>query len=494
MPTNPEVSGVSRDPIMRVALVDPDWERRDAVRRVFPAQEGLVVVEYGSLPPNLEDLARELARGYFFVMIGINGHEDTVALAEILGARGACVVACYTAKRDFHQMTRLMRAGVRELFTLPLDPEELSSALKRTAVLSTCPASPPPARRVDDDEVDHKRRKGLSIHGGPGIFDVMLSVVGMFHRMAAAPEAPAPVRASTPATAPAGAAVVPGESRTNSPTRVDFSVYAPHPVKPGSSFLINIWANLPEQRAEMLERAAGPGEKVEVGSRGGILLPAETPLFLALRLDRFKIDNPMEPFEWRGQVTNVSFLVSVPGDLSPATYPGQIGLLRNGMLIGKFYFEIVVSAATTSAPDPPVTQAKLRPEWVRSAFASYSSHDRDKVVQRVQGITATGVDVFLDVASLRTGGDWQQQLLRAIETRDIFYLFWSRFAKASEHVEREWRVALEKKGIHFIHPIPLEDPQTVPPPGELSRLDFHDIYLSILKASAPGESAASGSA
>jgi serine/threonine protein kinase len=271
--------------------------------------------------------------------------------------------------------------------------------------------------------------------------------------------------------------------------RVDFSVYAPYPIQPGSSFLLNVWASLPSQRAEMVERAAGPSRKVEVGSRGGILVPSQTPLFLRLRLDRFQIDNLIEPFAWHGEITNVSFFVSAPAEIPSGSYPGEVQLLDGGLLLGKFYFEVVVAAAKTAGAP---SQAELRSEWVRSAFASYSSQDREKVVQRVQGITATGVQVFLDVTSLRTGHDWQQQLIRAIDATDIFYLFWSRFAKASPHVEREWRAALEKKGLGFIHPIPLEDPRHAHPPEELSSLHFNDIYLTILHATSSGEPPAMG--
>ena len=82
--------------------------------------------------------------------------------------------------------------------------------------------------------------------------------------------------------------------------------------------------------------------------------------------------------------------------------------------------------------------------------------------------------------------------MRAIESADVFYLFWSRFAKASEHVEREWRAALDKKGLAFIHPIPLEDPRKAQPPDELSSLHFNDIYLAILKTSTPSDSPANG--
>jgi hypothetical protein len=271
-----------------------------------------------------------------------------------------------------------------------------------------------------------------------------------------------------------------GASPEASQARVDFSVYAPPRVQPGSSFLLNVWASLPGQRAEMVERATGPGRKVEMGSRGGVLLPSETPLLLRLRLDGFALDNPMEPFAWHGEVTNVSFLVSAPAQLAPGAYPGEVQLLDGGMLTAKLYFEVTVAAAQGVGATPPASQAELRAEWVRSAFASYASPDREKVVQRVQGITAAGVKVYLDVASLRTGHEWKKQLFHAIENADVFYLFWSRFAKASEHVETEWRTALDKKGLAFIHPIPLEDPRQAQPPDELSSLHFNDIYLAIL--------------
>jgi hypothetical protein len=307
-----------------------------------------------------------------------------------------------------------------------------------------------------------------------------------------APAPPSPVTALSGPRVATPPATNTGEPRETPQARVDFSVYAPSSVQPGSSFLLNVWACLPGQRAEMVERATGPSRKVEAGSRGGILLPSETPLLLRLSLDGFSLDNPIEPFAWHGQVTNVSFLVSAPAQLAPGAYPGQVQLLDGGMLIGKFYFEVVVAVAQAAGATAPAKQAELRSEWMRSAFASYASPDREKVVQRVQGITAAGVNVYLDVASLRTGHEWEKQLFDAIESADVFYLFWSSFARVSKNVEREWRTALDKKGLAFIHPIPLEDPRLALPPDELRSLHFNDIYLAILKTSQSGDSPADG--
>ena len=54
----------------------------------------------------------------------------------------------------------------------------------------------------------------------------------------------------------------------------------------------------------------------------------------------------------------------------------------------------------------------VREQRLRTAFASYASQDRDAVLARVQGIQKAlpSLDVFLDVASLRSGQRWKEQL------------------------------------------------------------------------------------
>ena len=92
------------------------------------------------------------------------------------------------------------------------------------------------------------------------------------------------------------------------------------------------------------------------------------------------------------------------------------------------------------------------------------------------------LDVFLDVLSLRSGEDWAQALVRTIPASDVFYLFWSEHAKRSEWVEREWRCALEIRGLDFIDPVPLVSPELVPPPAELAAKHFNDWVLAFMRA------------
>jgi hypothetical protein len=85
----------------------------------------------------------------------------------------------------------------------------------------------------------------------------------------------------------------------------------------------------------------------------------------------------------------------------------------------------------------------------------------------------------MDVKSLRSGENYEARLLEEIASRDVFFLFWSKAARASQWVEKEWRFALWKRGADFIDPIPLVTPNEVPPPRELAEtLHFGDWTLA----------------
>jgi hypothetical protein len=117
------------------------------------------------------------------------------------------------------------------------------------------------------------------------------------------------------------------------------------------------------------------------------------------------------------------------------------------------------------------------------AFASYASKDRPRVLARVQRIEKLGVKVFVDVRDLKANDPYPTYLLNQIDGSDVLYLFWSRHAKESKWVEREWRYGLEKRGIDFIDPVPLVDPRKAAPPSELgAQKHFSDWVLAYIEA------------
>ena len=90
------------------------------------------------------------------------------------------------------------------------------------------------------------------------------------------------------------------------------------------------------------------------------------------------------------------------------------------------------------------------------------------------------MDIFFDVESLRSGDDWKKKIRREIDKRDILFLCWSKYARDSEWVDYEWRSALKIKGADSIEPIPIESPESCPPPDELGGKHFNDKLLYII--------------
>ena len=119
---------------------------------------------------------------------------------------------------------------------------------------------------------------------------------------------------------------------------------------------------------------------------------------------------------------------------------------------------------------------------LRSAFISYASADRAKVVARIQGIqlACPDMDLFFDAESLRRGEHWETRLYQEIAQRDLFYLFWSQNAATSDWVQKELRYAMAQKTADYIEPIPLEGPESCPPPQCLMDKHFNDWTLRYL--------------
>ena len=119
----------------------------------------------------------------------------------------------------------------------------------------------------------------------------------------------------------------------------------------------------------------------------------------------------------------------------------------------------------------------------KTAFASYSSKDREIVLFCLQGIKKIlpNLDIFIDRLSLHSGDDWEKKLIQHVPKKDVFYLFWSVSSAQSEWVDKEWRLALKKRGLEYINPVPIDEPEYAPPPKELDSLHFNDVYLPYIK-------------
>ncbi len=282
--------------------------------------------------------------------------------------------------------------------------------------------------------------------------------------------------------------IVLGVNPPASPDAVEFALTGPEMFGAASSVVLDVWAFLPQGRTEVWRRARKEhGDETSMKTEGPVMVERGAVLEVTLDIRDLEIPEPRSAIPWTGKIGKTTFLVRVPAGLNPGRREGNASVYLRGVRLARLFF--VVEIASTLPADKPTHRRMLENREIRpsTAFVSYASRDRREVLKRVQGIEKAGVDVFLDVKSLRSGERYEQRLLQQIDSRDVFYLFWSQAARVSSWVEKEWRFALGRRGIDFIDPVPLVNPSRVPPPRELAdELHFNDWVQAYLASEANG--------
>ena len=292
-----------------------------------------------------------------------------------------------------------------------------------------------------------------------------------------APEtAPPPPAALSPVVAEAK--IVPANlTRDN----VQFTLTGPATLAAGDVYELLFWMHVEEQRATVLARAASelrlPFDQMAVKSEGPYPLERGTRLSVRFDIAGLTCIDNYKWITWTGEIGKTTFIVEVPADTAQKAYIGSASIRLNDCEIACMSFVVRVGAAKGAVEQIPSTTTAHR-----KAFASYASEDRDAVLERVQGMEKLGAEVFVDVISLRSGDNWEAELVKHIADADVFYLFWCHHAKASEWVSKEWQLALRAKGLDFIDPVPLESPQQAPPPKQLASKHFNAPVLAFIAA------------
>ncbi len=149
---------------------------------------------------------------------------------------------------------------------------------------------------------------------------------------------------------------------------------------------------------------------------------------------------------------------------------GRITFTVEGVIVADVPISIFVGSAGGDAHSAAPVSA-TRPVY-QAIFCSYS-HQDTQIVERVErAYKALGLDFLRDVVLLKSGQDWNAELLRMIDRADIFQLFWSNTAAASKYVRQEWEHALNlHRPLGFIRPVYWQQPM-LPPPPELAAIHF----------------------
>ncbi len=254
---------------------------------------------------------------------------------------------------------------------------------------------------------------------------------------------------------------------------VKFSVYVKENIKRSESFILDVWAYKVSQFSIVQEKIKQYNRDIQLAEK--TVKPIKESTMLNIYLSIEDIDYEQEDFiYWMGEPENATFKIKLPDDYQKNSAVGTVQVKCEGMTIVKLDFEILIDQSEI---------VNFGTNYIKTAFASYASNDRAEVLKRIQGINKAlpDLDIYVDSIKLRSGENWLNELEKHIPNKDVFYLFWSKDAAKSKWVEKEWKMALDKKDISYIDPVPLDDPMDTPPPNELSALHFNDAYLAYIK-------------
>jgi TIR domain len=261
---------------------------------------------------------------------------------------------------------------------------------------------------------------------------------------------------------------------------VDCTVFAPTFAVPGETVFLQVFAHLVEQtdEARRLAREFDPEAERRAFKTLEAIVRRESILMFELQMERVAVADRVQSLVWQGRPASVQFEVGVPAGARPGAYVGAVTVSLDSVPIGhvKFKLAVVPPRRHGERSTEPVGDAAAR---YRNAFVSYSSEDRQAVLERVQMLRPLGIDFFQDLLDLDPGDRWERKLYLSIDQCDLFLLFWSRHAKASRWVRTETQYALKRKGDDdfappVIHPVILEGPPIPRPWPELAHMHFGD--------------------
>ncbi len=264
------------------------------------------------------------------------------------------------------------------------------------------------------------------------------------------------------------------EGSRNAAEPVQFSAYYPREAAP------NAWQPL---RAYVFKPTASDAVAGDAAKELGALLPsyreterpaqshiAEGTLITATpQLAGFQFNPPSAQVAFYEDWQRFDFKLRAADAPLDQASNGAITFTVEGVIVADIPLSIYVGAA--AAENAPPASA-TRPIY-QSIFCSYS-HKDTQIVERVErAYKALGMTFLRDVETLRSGQDWDAELLKLIDRADIFQLFWSSASSQSSAVRKEWlhALSLKRQDHAFIRPVYWQQPMP-PPAPELAAIHF----------------------
>jgi hypothetical protein len=281
-----------------------------------------------------------------------------------------------------------------------------------------------------------------------------------------------------------------------SPEDAQFTAYYPDMTNPEVDNTLYVYAYVRRMLSQVHRDVMESGET----SRGGapvsqtakrsLGLPKETPITITPECEHVEFVPSSITQKWNGGWMRFRFTYKTQAPPGSDQLAIRVSIRVLAMEIANI--ECTTKVMRREAGDRPEVSAGVNPLAAakfdshtsvpyQGIFVSYSRKDA-KVVRMYRLVQeAVGNDVFMDTYSIRAGENWEAALANAIDTADIFQLFWSENSAKSSSVRNEWDYALnhrypETRCVGFIRPVYWSLPMPAPP-GELKHLNFKFVPL-----------------
>ncbi|MBC7813640.1 MAG: TIR domain-containing protein [Burkholderiales bacterium] len=284
------------------------------------------------------------------------------------------------------------------------------------------------------------------------------------------PPAPSPAPITPPTSSveppePAPEIVAPGAAPSPSHD-IQFSAYYPREIKPMD------WQPL---IAYLFKQSAGPevstdakkllGDRTDIRTtqRPATQAIAEGATIMATpNLDGFQFNPPSISVGFFEDWHRFDFKLRAKDAPLDQAANGFVTFTVEGIIVADVPLSIFVTESVSAATQ----QAESLQKPYQAIFCSYSHKDTN-IIERVErAYKALGMDYLRDVTTLKSGQEWNAELLKMIERADIFQLFWSSNSSMSKYVAQEYEHALNlKRPGPFVRPVYWEQPMPkVPDP------------------------------
>lgn len=229
-----------------------------------------------------------------------------------------------------------------------------------------------------------------------------------------------------------------------------------------------------EVRKDAMHFADQMGEPKESTTPTSTKLARGTEITIVPKCEGVTFNPEHIKLKWLGNYHRAVFSFRADKSLEGDAAKGYINIFVGPVIIGSLKFSMLITDKEISKEHRQEEHCSMYKK--DKIFISYSHQDTDIVLAFKKVHEATGYDVLIDIDSLRSGQEWNSELMRMIDHADIFQLFWSKNSRTSKYCEQEWKHALKRDMEGFIRPLYWQKPLPNPP-TELSKYHFEYVEL-----------------